>query len=139
VLFGLMLFAGFGSIYTGYRKTNLMWVVLALVIYITFFMVVFRFYSNILLARPLWQRFAITIGLIAPAGFLMGIPFPAGIAKAKEKKSQIVPWLWAINGCASVVSSIAAVIISIHAGFLLVLGLSLLFYITAIFAYKKLF
>ncbi len=139
VLFGLMLFAGFGSIYTGFRKTNLTWVVLSLVIYITFFMVAFRFYSNILLARPLWQRFAITIAIIAPAGFLMGIPFPAGIAKAKEKKSQIVPWLWAINGCSSVVSSIAAVIISIHAGFLAVLGLSLLFYITAVFSYKKLF
>jgi hypothetical protein len=139
ILFGLMLFAGLGSFYTGYRKVNLMWVVLALITYITFFMLAFMFYGNLLLARPLWLRFLITIALIAPAGFLMGIPFPAGIAKAKEVNSQIVPWLWAINGCASVVSSITAVIISIHLGFLAVLGLSLLFYMTAAFIYKKLF
>lgn len=138
ILFGLMLFAGFGSIFAGYRKINLTWVVLALIAYIMIFLLAFKFFSNLILARPLWQRFLLTIVLIAPAGFLMGMPFPTGIARAKEKNRQIVPWLWAINGCASVVSSIAAVIISIHVGFLAVVGLSLLFYLTAVFSYKKL-
>ena len=138
ILFGLMLFAGFGSFFAGCRKINLTRVVLVLIVYIMIFMLTFRFSSNFILARPLWQRFLMTIALIAPAGFLMGMPFPTGIARAKEKNSQIIPWLWAINGCASVVSSIAAVIISIHAGFLLVVGLSSLFYLAAVFFYKKL-
>ena len=138
ILFGLMLFAGFGSFFAGCRKINLTLVVLVLIAYIMIFMLTFKFSSNFILARPLWQRFLMTIALIAPAGFLMGMPFPTGIARAKEKNSQIVPWLWAINGCASVVSSIAAVIISIHAGFLLVVGLSSLFYLAAVFSYKKL-
>jgi hypothetical protein len=138
ILFGLMLFAGFGSFFAGCRKINLTRVVLVLIAYIMIFMLTFKFSSNYILARPLWQRFLMTIALIAPAGFLMGMPFPTGIARAKEKNSQIIPWLWAINGCASVVSSIAAVIISIHAGFLLVVGLSSLFYLAAVFSYKKL-
>jgi len=139
ILFSLMLFAGLGSIFANYYKINLLWVILALVTYIMLFMVFFRFFGHLVLARPLGQRFAATIALIAPAGFLMGIPFPLGIARAKEKSKEIIPWLWAVNGCASVVGSIAAVIISIHTGFLAVVGISCLVYLAALLAYRKLF
>jgi spermidine synthase len=137
ILFSIMLFGGLGSFFTGYHKINLLWVVLALIIYTVFFMLTFRFTSELILSRPLWQRFVITILLLAPPGFLMGIPFPAGIARAKKNNRQIISWLWAINGCASVISSIAAVIISIHFGYTIVVVLSSLFYLTASLLYKK--
>jgi hypothetical protein len=66
----------------------------------------------------------------------MGIPFPKGLAKVKEKKAEIIPWLWAINGCASVIGSISAVIISIHIGFLVVVGISAVLYLIALFTYE---
>ncbi len=137
ILFSLMLFAGLGSIFTNYYKVKLIWVVMALIAYIMLFMFFFRFFGHIVLARPLAQRFAASIALLAPAGFLMGMPFPLGIARAKLKNKEIIPWLWAINGCASVVGSIAAVIISVHIGFFAVLGISCLAYMAAIIAYRK--
>ena len=66
----------------------------------------------------------------------MGIPFPSAIAKVKEKREEIVPWLWAINGCSSVVGSITAVIISIHFGFFTVMGIAALIYIAALVVYR---
>ncbi|MGM0366073.1 MAG: hypothetical protein ACQEP5_06000 [Actinomycetota bacterium] len=137
ILFSLMLFAGLGSIFSNYRKVGLLWVVSALITYIIAFMIFFRFSGHLVLARPLAQRFMLTIALIAPAGFLMGMPFPLGIARAKEENKEIIPWLWAINGCASVVGSVSAVMISIHIGFLAVLGLSCLAYLAAFLAYRR--
>jgi uncharacterized membrane-anchored protein len=66
----------------------------------------------------------------------MGMPFPKGIAAVKEKRDEITPWVWAINGCASVIGSIAAVIISIHLGFLVVIALSAVMYVLALVSYK---
>jgi len=74
--------------------------------------------------------------LVIPLGFFMGMPFPKGIARVKEKREEITPWVWAINGCASVIGSITAVIISIHLGFLIVIAISAVMYILALVSYK---
>jgi hypothetical protein len=67
----------------------------------------------------------------------MGIPFPTGLSKAKEARGEIIPWLWAVNGCCSVVGSIVAVIIAIHFGFSIVIGIAALIYIVVFVSYKK--
>jgi hypothetical protein len=92
--------------------------------------------GDFIISKVLWQRFLYSILLIIPLGFVMGIPFPLAIAKVKEKREEIVPWLWAINGCTSVVGSIAAVIISIHFGFFTVIGMAALIYIAALVTYR---
>jgi hypothetical protein len=58
-------------------------------------------------------------GLIAfPFGFLMGMPFPLGLRRnAEDPRGAPVSALWGINGVASVVGSLSAVIIAIIAGF----------------------
>jgi len=63
-------------------------------------------------------RMGITIMLVAPMGFLMGIPFPAGLRWILEKNYSVyIPWFWGINGAASVISSILAAMLALSFGF----------------------
>lgn len=136
VLFSLLLSAGFGSFIITRIKLDLKWVVLIIVIYILLFIFLSRQIQEFIIAKSLWQRFFYTALLIVPLGFFMGIPFPAGIVAAKKKKEELIPWLWAVNGCASVIGSITAVIISIHLGFLVVVGIAAVLYVVAYVAYR---
>ena len=49
--------------------------------------------------------------ILAPLGFLMGMPFPTGLRLVKT-----VEWAWALNAAASVLGSVMAMIIAIHFG-----------------------
>lgn len=136
ILFSLMLSAGLGSYVSSKVEIKLKYVVLFLVVYIFLFVAGSRFAVDFIIAKDLWQRFLYTVLLVIPLGFFMGMPFPKGIAAVKEKRGEIIPWVWAINGCASVIGSIAAVIISIHLGFLVVIVLSAVMYVLALVSYK---
>jgi hypothetical protein len=48
-----------------------------------------------------------------------------------------VPWAWAINGCASVLSAILATILAIHFGFTVVVALAVALYIAAAAAFRS--
>jgi len=49
--------------------------------------------------------------VLAPLGFLMGMPFPTGLRLVRT-----VEWAWALNAAASVLGSVMAMIIAIHFG-----------------------
>jgi hypothetical protein len=85
---------------------------------------------RIALGMPLTVRLGITVLLIAPAGFLMGIPFPGGIRRmlAEQQRSSPIPWIWAANGAASVVSSVLAALLALSFGFDWVLRIGALCY-----------
>ncbi|HET6516328.1 MAG TPA: hypothetical protein VFG09_14305 [Thermodesulfovibrionales bacterium] len=73
-------------------------------------------------------RIVLFFVLLAPLGFLMGIPFPAGIRILGERDSNSIPWAWAMNGCCSVFAPILAVMIATALGFGAVLWLGALSY-----------
>jgi hypothetical protein len=54
--------------------------------------------------------------LITPLGFLMGMPFPTGLRALDELNDRRVEWAWALNGGATVLGSVSAMIIAIHFG-----------------------
>jgi hypothetical protein len=60
-------------------------------------------------------------GLLGGSAFLMalplGLPFPAGLARAAATAPARIPWLVAVNGWASVVGAVAASMIAIAWGF----------------------
>jgi len=86
----------------------------------------------------LW-KIPITILLIAPLAFCMGMPFPLGLSKAAYTRPDFIPWAWGINGCASVLSAILATILSVHFGFNLVIGIALaLYFISAVVLWRPL-
>ena len=137
VFFSLMLSAGIGAFLSSRYRINLKWVVIAIVAYIAVFILSFNYICSFIISKVLWQRFIYITLLVIPLGFFMGIPFPTGISKAKEARGEIIPWLWAVNGCCSVVGSIVSVIIAIHFGFSIVIGIAALIYIAALLSYKK--
>jgi hypothetical protein len=66
------------------------------------------------LSGPL--RVAFSLALIAPLAFFMGMPFPLGLARVAQADSDLVPWAWGLNGCASVISAAAATLLTMHLG-----------------------
>ena len=74
-------------------------------------------------------KILVTIILLAPLGFFMGIPFPQGLSKIKRIESFKVPWAWGINGFFSVISTILATLFAILFGFRIVFILAILCYL----------
>lgn len=73
----------------------------------------------------------LSVLLIAPLAFAMGMPFPLGLASVAARTPVLVPWAWAVNGFASVVAAILATVLAIHWGFNVVLILATVLYLTA--------
>jgi hypothetical protein len=61
-------------------------------------------------------RIAITVAILFPAGFFMGMAFPIGMRLASESKPSIAPWLWGVNGATSVLASVLAAGIALSVG-----------------------
>jgi hypothetical protein len=70
----------------------------------------------------------VSLALIAPLAFFMGMPFPIGLSRLGEAAPGLVPWAWGINGCASVLSAVLATVLAIEWGFTVVVLLALLLY-----------
>lgn len=65
---------------------------------------------------PLPAKMLLTVALIAPAGFLMGIPFPTGLSWLEQWSSPSVRWAWSLNAAASVFGSGMAMFCAIQLG-----------------------
>ncbi len=71
-------------------------------------------------AFPDWPtavRWATAAGVVFPLAFALGIPFPAGVALLGPAAGSTLPWLWAVNGAASVLGSLAAVLVAMTWGY----------------------
>ncbi|MCP4470833.1 MAG: hypothetical protein GY815_09130 [Gammaproteobacteria bacterium] len=87
-----------------------------------------------------WQfgaRILLSIALIAPLGFCMGMPFPIGLSALTTGPPSLTAWAWGINGCASVISAILATLLAIHFGFNAVIVLALGCYLAAAVSFPE--
>jgi hypothetical protein len=73
---------------------------------------------------------------IAPLAFAMGLPFPLGLARLARAAPAFVPWAWGLNGCASVIAAIAALLIAIESGLAATLLIALLLYALAAWVWR---
>lgn len=73
-------------------------------------------------------KILLTVILIAPLAFLMGMPFPLGLTRVARDAPDFVPWAWGINGFASVVAAVLASLLAIHLGFVAVIAIAVLLY-----------
>jgi hypothetical protein len=87
--------------------------------------------SQLLLGFHLYARILATILILAPIGFVMGMPFPLGIRLAAKTNQKLIPWAWCANGCSSVLSSIGALMIAISFSFSTVFLLAIVVYFCA--------
>ncbi len=65
---------------------------------------------------PLAVKMLATVVLIAPAGFLMGLPFPTGLRMLEKRHAESVRWAWSLNSAASVFGSVGALVLALYLG-----------------------
>ena len=61
-------------------------------------------------------RILVAVAILLPPGFFMGMAFPIGMRRALKESPELAPWLWGVNGAASVCASVLAVVIALGAG-----------------------
>jgi hypothetical protein len=83
---------------------------------------------------PLLIQLTLLICLIAPVGIVMGMAFPLGLRRIETVNSTQVPWAWAINGCISVATPAAAMLLAMSAGFSALFGAAAIAYGVALAA-----
>ncbi len=139
VLFSLLFFSGLGSRLSA--RLPLRTALAALVILIVLLPIGLQRLFAATLGLSIGLRFALTALALAPLGFLMGVPFPSGIrllgmeraaSQGDGAQDERVSWVWAINGAASVISSILAALLALTFGFSWVLRLGAACYAAAL-------
>ena len=137
VLSAFLVFAGLGSllanrlVHKGQSFAGMVFAVIGIGLVALIHFAVLETLFELLADRTLVVKLVMAIMLIAPLAFCMGLPLPLALARVAASQPAFVPWAWAINGCASVVSAVLAVLLAIQFGFTLVLILALLFYALA--------
>lgn len=119
VLFSLLVSSGIGSLTTARAvdpasaaRSRLLWTLAVLVAFGLATPPVVRHFDSAATAT----RILLSIAILMPIGFCMGMAFPLGMRAALRGSPQIAPWLWGVNGAASVCASVLAVVIAIGAG-----------------------
>jgi hypothetical protein len=72
--------------------------------------------TTALVGLPLSLKMALTVLLIFPSAFLMGVPFPTGLAYLENLHSPSVRWAWSLNAASSVLGSAGAIFLAIYIG-----------------------
>lgn len=142
VLFALLLSSGIGSYLTsavaaervataGTRR------LLALMALLVIFGAVTPSVVRATAGAPTPARILAAIAVLFPLGLLMGMAFPLGMKAAAGRAAALTPWLWGLNGAASVLASVLSVSIaltwSISAAFWVGCGA----YLVALLAFRK--
>jgi hypothetical protein len=131
IIFSFLFFSGLGSFYSEkFSKPSIP--ILAMVGTSLVYFLTLKFIFQHFIAYDSGVKIAITVLLVAPLAFFMGMPFPIGLRKVSLKAPELIPWAWGINGYASVISSILATTLAISWGFHIVIGLALLLYLIAL-------
>jgi hypothetical protein len=65
---------------------------------------------------PLGVKVLLTVLLVAPAGFAMGMPFPTGLRLLEQRSPVSVRWAWSLNAAASVLGSVGALVLALYFG-----------------------
>jgi SAM-dependent methyltransferase len=131
VLFALLLASGVGSVIAARleRLARLAPALIAawLVLYAIFLDPIFR----ATLRFPLPARIALAAAILALPGLFLGMPFPTGLRVFQQRAPALVPWAWAVNGYASVLGSVGAIILAMTLGFKVTLGIAAALYLLA--------
>ena len=133
ILFVMLIFSGIGSLLAGRlevsRRTIINTAILAITGFILIYAVTLHHIFNAFLGHHIAARSLISVLLVAPLALCMGMPFPTGLRAAGDAHPALIPWAFGVNGSASVLSSILAVVFAMGGGFSFVFILSIAIYV----------
>jgi hypothetical protein len=120
IVFAMLVASGLGSYFSsaiaGHDHRRLTRVLLAIALIVASLAVAVPPLVAASATLPLPLKLLLTALAVAPAGFLMGIPFPSGLHWLHQRQSASVRWAWALNAAASVLGSALAILLAIYLG-----------------------
>ena len=132
-LAGFLVFAGLGSLAA--RRGTPARAVLGIALGLAWHLASVAVLHDIVATWPIALRALAGLASIAPLAFAMGQPFPLGLARLSREAPALVPWAWALNGFASVVAALAALVLAMAAGLQATLLVALALYVLAAWAW----
>jgi predicted membrane-bound spermidine synthase len=137
VIFSMLVSSGWGSFYSrrflshgDYRR--LIQVLGLIALLIAALAVAVTLLLGAAVGLPLPLKVLITVLLIAPAGFVMGMPFPTGLRRLEEWHAPALRWAWSLNAASSVLGSVTALVCAIYLGLMQTLVVGGLLYLCAL-------
>lgn len=127
VLLTFLIFSGLGAALAGRSddpRRTLRRSILGVVAAIVVLALSLPYFFDAALAASLSTRVALTVLVLAPVAFVMGMPFPSGLAIVSGRAAPLVPWAFGVNGGASVIASVLAILVAMGAGFSAVFALA---------------
>ncbi|MBO0910192.1 MAG: hypothetical protein J2P13_00255 [Acidobacteria bacterium] len=144
VVFLMLLSGGAGSVLSRRLIENpaRLWLpVLIVAIALALYAAILPGLWNRLVGAPFAAKVVISVFVLAPLGFVMGMPFPAGLrlllTRPRESGNSI-EWAWAMNGGASVLGSVLAMVIALEFGLTMTLVSGAAAYLAALVLQRKL-
>ncbi|MFC1814546.1 hypothetical protein ACFL0M_01145 [Thermodesulfobacteriota bacterium] len=138
VLAAILVFSGIGGFYTQkIDHQGLKYALIALTLVLVGIYFAMNSLTHRILALPNLFRYLMAILLMLPSGILMGLPFPIGMRSLLKNPYQRAN-AWALNGCASVLSSIIAAQIALSLGIPTIVACAALAYFIAFIIALKL-
>jgi hypothetical protein len=136
VIFSMLISSGLGSFASrqlvGKQEERLIKTLGSVAILATILALVLSTLLTALVGLPLLLKMAMTVILIAPLGFVMGMPFPTGLQRLEKSHASAVRWAWSLNAASSVMGSVGALFCSIYMGLTQTLIVGGLFYLAAL-------
>jgi hypothetical protein len=136
VIFSMLLSSGLGSAASrrivGTHEGRLMKALGGVAVLTAVLALVVTSLLGALVGLPLVAKMALTVVLIAPLGFVMGMPFPTALQRLEQWHAPSVRWAWSLNSASSVLGSVGALFCSIYLGLLQTLIIGAGFYLAAL-------
>lgn len=142
VITAMLILSGIGSLTSGKsslpRGRLLSLAVAGISLSILFYIFPLSPLLDALLGAHLLVKILLSILFIAPSAFFLGMPFPTGLSYISQKRPNLIPWAWGVNGCFSVTGSVLARLASVSFGYRLVLVGAILLYLLAWWMFQSL-
>jgi hypothetical protein len=141
VLFALLISAGIGSLMTKPLRVDIgnrwRWVFCGIVGYGAALTISAESIFHVFLAYPTVTRIAVSVIMLLPLGFMMGMPLPMAVARLGQVEPRGIPWAWGMNGFFTVFGGFLSVILAVLYGFKMVLAMGFLIYVLAMVMYGR--
>ena len=120
VIFSMLVSSGIGSFesrkLTGDRNNRLVAVLAVAAVLVGVLAAIVQPVLTAGVGLPWMEKVIATVLMIAPVGFVMGIPFPTGLRLLEKRHEPSVRWAWSLNAAASVLGSVGALVLALYVG-----------------------
>jgi hypothetical protein len=140
VIFSMLLSSGLGSYFSrrilGDAESRLIILLASVAALVAILAALITGVLSNLVGLPIEVKVLLTVLMIFPAGFAMGMPFPTALARLETFHKPALRWAWSLNAASSVLGSVGALVCAVYLGLMqtLLVGGALYLCALAVFA-----